>query len=183
MSTNVIADCDSWCITDSGRTAKTTFMWTIKNFKDRPEKKNEYMESLSFSVSGPDDRKTEWYLTLYPKGQYQGKDQDDYVTFYLNGLNDFDVKASYSISIVDSFMKEQKSTSIDPETYDGDFGNAWGGECLITFDELKENSDNLLPDGHLTLLCKLEVFCEDKLYGGSKKSSNKAKINYECKIR
>ena len=183
MSANVIDDCDSWCITDSGRSAKTTFMWTIKNFKDRPEEKNEYILSLIFSVSGPDDRKTEWYMTLYPKGQDQGQGQDDFPALYLNGLNDFNVKARYSISIVDAFKKEQNSTSIDTETYDGGFGNAWGGDRWITFDELKENSDNLLPDGHLTLLCKLEVFGEDKLYGGSKKSSNKAKTNDECKIQ
>ena len=61
--------CDSWCRTASGNTVKHTFMWTIENFLERPEKKNDSIESTVFSVKGPGDMITNWYLDLDPKGQ------------------------------------------------------------------------------------------------------------------
>ena len=33
---------------------------------------------------------------------------------------------------------------------------------------------------YLTILCKLEIVGEDKLFGVSKESFNKTQINYEC---
>ena len=61
--------CDSWCRTASGNTVKHTFMWTIENFLERPEKRDDSIDSTVFSVKGPGDMITNWYLELYPKGQ------------------------------------------------------------------------------------------------------------------
>ena len=178
MSANVVADCDSWCITDR-RSAKTTFRWTIKNFKDRPEEKYDSINSIHFSVPGPtpDDKKTEWYLTLLYITDEEGVD----MMVYLHSLNDFDVEPRCCFSIVDSFKKEQHNHILDPYTFDSE-GDC-SGCCWIKFDELIEDSDNLLPDGHLTLLCKLEVFGQDKLYGGPMNCSNKTNTNDECKMQ
>ena len=69
---------DSWCRTTSGDKASTTFTWTIEDFFDRPEKNGEFMSSSSFTVSGPNDKKTTWKLKLYPRGD--DDDDSDYDT-------------------------------------------------------------------------------------------------------
>ena len=55
---------------------------TIENFLERPEKKNDSIESTVFSVKGPGDMITNWYLDLDPKGQDlepgdEDEDEDD----------------------------------------------------------------------------------------------------------
>ena len=167
---------DSWCRTVAGNTAKTTFMWTIENFNELPEEKHEFIESTKFSVTGPGHGHeiTEWNLRLFPKGEDPDVEQ---VFVCLYSHNDFDVKARGSFSIVDSSEKEQNIYSLALHTYvfvkDG-----WGVD-VIKLDELRNNS-TLLPDGNLKLLCKLEVFGEAELYGGSKNSFNKTQTNDEC---
>ena len=75
-------DCDNWCRTVSANTTKSTFMWTIENFNERPEERNESLKSSEFSVTNPDGKKTKWQLKLFPKGQdpepfYTGKVSSD----------------------------------------------------------------------------------------------------------
>ena len=173
--------CDSWCRTASGKTAKHTFMWTIENFLERPEKRDDSIDSTVFSVKGPGDMITNWYLELHPKGQdLEPGDEEDYphdLPVYLYNEDDFDVKAKAILSILDSSGKEQKIYSLDTQIYESDDG--WGGR-IAEIDELRHDSSTLLPDGNLTILCKLEVFSQDKLYSGSMESFNKTQINNDC---
>ena len=131
-------NCDSWCRTASGNTAKCTFKWTIQHFLERKEQRGEYIESTIFSVTGSDDKETKWFLEFFPKGR-------------------------------DLWVSESKV----PHFRDSSWGENW-------VDKLRNNSNTLLPNGNLTILCKLEIVGEDKLYGGSKESFNKTQINYEC---
>ena len=85
-------DCDDWCRTVYGNTAKKTFLWTIENFMERPEEKDEYIVSSDFTVTGPDGQITEWHLELYPQGENtdtgsgEEPDDGDYVYVYLTSL-------------------------------------------------------------------------------------------------
>ena len=178
-----VIEADSWCRTVAGSTAKTTFMWTIENFNELPEEKEDFIESTKFSVKGPGHGQeiTEWSLRLFPKGTGEGADGDDHLFVSLCSHNNSDVKARASLSIVDSSEKEQNICPLGLQTYDVDekiHSNSWG-EDMIKLDELRSNC-NLLPDGNLKLLCKLEVFGQAKIYSGSKESFNKTKINDEC---
>ena len=178
MSANVqnvkVNRCDSWCRTAFGNIAKHTFMWTIENFLERPEKRDDSIESTVFSVTGPGDMITNWYLDLYPKGE---DDLPCDLSVYLYNTDDIDVKAKAILSILDSSGKEQENYLIDSHIYDSDEG--WGGG-MAEIDKLRLDPSTFLPDGNLTILCKLEVFCQDKLYSGSMKSFNKTQINDEC---
>jgi len=185
MSANVqnvkVNRCDSWCRTASGNTVKHTFMWTIENFLERPEKREEdSIESTVFSVTGPGDMITNWYLELYPKGQdpEPGDDSHD-LPVNLYNKDDFDIKAKAILSILDSSGKEQNIYSLDTHIYESDPDDGWGGR-IAEIDKLRRDSNTLLPDGNLTILCKLEVFSQDELYSGSMESFNKTQINDEC---
>ena len=63
--------CSSWCITDGDKiesgVGKTTFVWRVKNFSARQEKKGEFIKSSSFTVISPNGVATKWKLKLYPK--------------------------------------------------------------------------------------------------------------------
>ena len=186
MSANAIAvnsvnapDCNSWCRTVFGNTVKTTFMWTIENFMERPEKKGDCIESSQFTVTGPDSEITTWYLDLYPKGEIPDPDEEpddgDYIYVYLHSISDFDVRAKGSFSIVDSSKKQQATFHLNLETFSRGEDN-WGGR-VVKVDKLK---NNLLPEGNLTILCNLEIFGEDKTFSGSNQFSNKTAIDDEC---
>ena len=71
MSANIepTAASDNWCRTTKGESVKTMFTWTIEGFLDRKENKfNESLESVCFSVTGPEDRVSKWNMKLYPQG-------------------------------------------------------------------------------------------------------------------
>ena len=39
-----------------------SFKWTIKDFKNRPEKKGEFLSSDNFEIHEPDGRITKWKI-------------------------------------------------------------------------------------------------------------------------
>ena len=57
-----VIESDSWCRTTSGDKASTTFTWTIEDLFNRPEKKGEFIRSSPFTISGPNDKVTNWDL-------------------------------------------------------------------------------------------------------------------------
>ena len=174
-------DCDNWCRTVSANTIKSTFMWTIENFNERPEERNDSLKSSDFSITGPDGKKTNWYLELFPKGQDQDPDPfTDYVYVNLYNKDDFVVKAICSFTIIDSSKKEQDTLTLGPCTFNGLDDYDFWGDNFVKMNKLRNNSRTLLPDGNLTILCTLEVVGQDKLYSGSKESSNKIQMKDEC---
>jgi len=177
-------DCDVWCRTVHGNTAKKTFMWTIENFMERTEEKGDHIESSEFTVTGPDGKITEWHVNLYPKGEEpdpeEEPDDGDYVYVYLYNSSDFSVRAKGSFSIVDSSKKQQKMFHLDPDTYgDDSSSSSWGGR-FVKVDELKSSSSTLLEEGNLTIHLKIEVFGEDKILSGSNQLFYKTAVNDEC---
>ena len=178
------SDCDDWCRTVYGNTVKKTFLWTIENFMERPEEIDEYIVSSQFTLTGPEGKITAWSLQLYPKGENptpeEEPDEDDYVSVYLNNCSDFNIRAKCSFSIIDSSKKKQETFDLEPSKFHhGEHKNtAWGGK-VVQLEELKNNSDTLLPEGNITIFCQVEVIGKDELYSGSK-FSNKTAIQDEC---
>jgi len=179
------ADCDHWCRTAATNSVKTSFMWTIENFLERLEAKNDPLFSSVFSVTGPDNKTTKWVLELHHKGfpDLEPEEDDEHVYVNLNSEDaitadaavPFQIQATATFSIVDSSDKEQETFSKTYSAYTG----AMGG-YLIALDKLRNNSITLLTDRNLKILCKLEVFGHAEIYSGSKESFNKTKIIDEC---
>ena len=63
---------DSWCRITSGDKASTTFTWTIEDLFNRSEKSGEFVQSSTFTLSGPNNKVTNWELRLYPKERGSG---------------------------------------------------------------------------------------------------------------
>ena len=154
--------CSSWCITDgdkieSGVEKKnTTFVWRVKNFSARPEKKGQFIQSDSFSVISPNGVATKWKLYLYPKGDKYAKDEK--FSVYLEIL-DTKARASYKIlisnkngkkmeTLVHSDGKERIFKKRGTET------GGWGVRNALSIDQLKEK---WLFDDVLTLVCEMSV--------------------------
>jgi len=178
------ADCDHWCRTAARNSVKTTFMWTIENFLERPEAKNDPLFSSVLSVTGSDTKITKWVLELHHKGvpDLFPEEDDEHVYVNLNSEDaitaavavPFQIQATATFSLIDSSDKEQETFS---KTYSANTGGM-GGD-IIALDKLRNNSITLLPDGNLQILCKLEVFDQADIFSGSKESFNKTKINDE----
>ena len=114
MSANIHPgfETDNWCRTTRGDTAKNSFSWTIEGFKNWPEKIGEY-ESADFNVIGPNEKTTKWRLELFPKG-YEIENEAE-VELYLVSLNDFKVRAAFSVWIVNSRKEKSQMIKADVE--------------------------------------------------------------------
>jgi len=163
----------SWCRTVLRDKAEATFHWTIEDFKNRPEKCSEKLESTCFNVNGPGDMKTKWKLVLYPKG-YE-KAFADYVGVYLYNEGPDKVMASYKMVIIDRIGNERESckssTTLLEFAKSGKNGSMWGRHKWLKLDELNDQPD-LLPDGNLTIQCTVTVIGPQKILSGSDLSAN-----------
>jgi len=161
-----VIESDSWCRTTSGDKASTTFTWTIEDFFNRPEKKGELIQSSSFTVSGPNDKKTEWMLNLYPRGG-DGFDEED-VTLFLRCKTSENEKAYFSLSIINERNQKEFTRNVTTEVYKRIMEDYHGvGGKLISIEELKDNPQ-LLPNGNLTVVCDLTVYGPEATLSGSK---------------
>ena len=97
----------SWCRITTGDTSEATFRFTIDNFKNRPEKCKEKLQSTCFNVTGQGNLKTKWQLEIYPKGD--GEVYEDYISLYLTNKGQDQVKAKYKMVIIDCAGNERES--------------------------------------------------------------------------
>ena len=158
----------SWCRITAGDTSEGTFRFTIDNFKNRPEKIKECLKSTSFKVNGPGDLETKWKLEIYPKG----KTNEDDIALYLKNKSNVKVKAKYKVDIIDSSGNERESSQSKARDYETHgMGSSWGKNIWLKRERLNDHPD-LLPDGNLTIKCKVTVFGPEKILSGSDFSAN-----------
>ena len=144
----------------SGDQGSTTFTWTIEDFKNHLDKENGMIWSPSFSVTGPNDKKTNWQLTMLSKEPVGHDDVDDNsrdIVLFLEYKDDFDVtdepieKISFSLSILNERFQKEKTKKVIRCISDV------VSNVEISLKEL-EDSPHLLPNGNLTVVCDLTVY-------------------------
>ncbi len=156
----------SWCHTTSGDTAEGTFRWTIDDFKDRPENAGQCLKSVPLTVNGPNQLKTKWELEIYPKGMMDYEDED-YIWVFLSSQNDIKVTATFDLHVIGIDGAEtdmEGETHTDFEEYDEEGSWELGGLWLKR--DTFEDHPDLLPNGNLTLKCKITVFGTERVLSG-----------------
>ena len=106
----------NWCRITSGDTAEATFRFTIDNFKNRPEKCRESVNSSLFNINGPGDLKTIWKFGVFPKGV--DMDSEEYVGLYFNNYGNVKQKAGFKVDIMDGAGKERETFICNPTDFD-----------------------------------------------------------------
>lgn len=164
----------SWCRTTAGDTAEGTFRWTIDNFKNRAEEAGECLKSTTFTVNGPDELKTKWELEVFPKGR---TDNEDFLSLYLSSIDDFKVTAKYDLHVIDEAGMERQTHKGEAYEYDDTNGKykSWGWDMWLKSAEFEDNPD-LLPDGNLTLKCKVTVFGTERVLSGTDKDAGNSDL-------
>jgi len=162
---------DSWCRTTNGDKASTTFTWTIEDFFNRQEAKNESIRSSTFSVAGPNDKVTSWGLMLYPKGD-ENSNHEGWVTLFIVNKNSSPEKVMGSLYILDKESQKYRTRYFTTEQFKTSYDavkkkNANVGWDLISIAEL-QYCPELLPTGNLTVVCDLTVFGPEETLSGSK---------------
>ena len=162
---------DQWCRTTNDETTKTTFTWTIEDFKNRPEKVDEKITSTVFLAKEPNGNTSSWKLVLYPKGQ---KGKENGLSIFLKNWNDFPIKAKYITSILDSSSKKTNTSDHGVHLFDrrNSQDSSWGLHSWVLRKSIFKNND-LLPGGHLTIFCVLTVYGNDNLLSGSRDAERK----------
>ena len=167
---------DHWCTTTSGDTRMTTFTWKIEDFASRLEKTAECLYSSSFSAKKPNKEDSKWQLQLYPKGD---KEPGTHLSIYVRSNNEFSVKAKYDVSILDSSMKKTNELKREILAYDQKTP-AWGFKKWILRENLIKDQQ-LLPNGHLTILLELTVYGTEKVLSGSRNFEEEDKSKTRAK--
>ena len=145
-----------WCRTTFSDSVMTSFTWTIENFQNREEKFKERISSSLISVKGSDNRVSKWVFDIFPKGK----------TWYCNGgvridltsKNDFPVRASWDMCILNRNSKQKFKRSAGSHTFETKEA-AWGFDDVLMQSDM---TDKLLPNGNLTLMFEITVYSEGK---------------------
>ena len=129
-----VIEIDSWCRTTSGEKASTTFTWTVEDFLNHTEQNQEFIESSSFTISGPNDKVTKWALSLYPNEDIDDEGPD-MLGLYLSSKNNSYEKVSLSLSILTERHQKEIIEFMTParykEFFDEDYG-AIGQSAVVT---------------------------------------------------
>ena len=89
-------DYDTLMTTDIIVSDKYKFVWKISNFGARPEKNKEFLKSEEFTIKGPGDKVSKWYVQIFPKGQT--KDVKNHISVFLHNNTNEDIYAKYVMS-------------------------------------------------------------------------------------
>ena len=170
---------DHWCRTSSGDTTVTTFTWTIEDFASLPEKTGKGIGSSTFVAKNPNDKDSEWELDFFPKGLNEL--DGDYLAIFLYSLNDFPVRASFQISILDSSSKKTATWKCKTSLFDQagmkEEDSWYKGIGKWMLREALLNDPQLLPGGHLIILCEVTVYGARKVSSGSRELVDQSKTH------
>ena len=171
---------DHWCRTTSGDKASTTFTWTIEDFSNRPEKKEESIRSSSFTISGPNDKKTTWELRLFPRGDKQSTEEE--TCLFLENKKRTIEKITFELSILNERHQREVTESFTTEEVNLLYQDGYIGIGLSGLGSLEylRNSPHLLPNGNLTVVCNLTVFGPEATLSGSKFPDEKLVTGDDC---
>uniref|UniRef100_A0A0N5CG76 BTB domain-containing protein n=1 Tax=Strongyloides papillosus TaxID=174720 RepID=A0A0N5CG76_STREA len=127
----------------------------IQNFSQRSEKTGEKIISPT-CVIGSKDR-SEWCLYIYPNGDF--KDSKEYVSVFLILLRPGEAKAKFKFSILND--KEEEKNIFYGGVYYYNKDNGWGESKFIKKEFLLNESNGLLINDQLTILCEVEIMNHD----------------------
>ena len=131
-----------------------SFTWTVEDFVNRPERKGDFLSSEIFEIYEPDGRITKWKILFFPKGEGRGQDGD--ISLFLSSLNNFDVKISYVMSILDETGSRQNSfTAKDLEFKGLNYG--WLKFCS---EKTVQENPHWFPKGNFTIACDTTIHSE-----------------------
>ena len=159
-----VNESDQWCRTTGGETMVTPFTWTIEDFESRPEKVNERMFSSTFLAKKPNGKDSMWRLMLYPKGNKA----NNHLSIFLQNKNQFQIRANYRVSILNSNLMRSESWEAGIDLYEAMNSprDALGAKTWTLRETLLKNKD-LLPGGHLSIYCEVTIYGTEKTLSGS----------------
>ena len=140
-------------LTNSKMSVELNQAWTVENFTTFAGKTGASVKSSICSTGLPGA--PEWQVTMYPKGKME--ECSDYISLFVK-LTSWDdklselLKARVKFSILNSNREKEKSKMFD---YEFAVGSSMGSPSFIQIDYLVNNAENLLPNGHLTLIIEI----------------------------
>ena len=149
-------DCDqvSTTIMRKRQTAKATFIWKIKGFK---EQRNEYSQqdyicSADFDMKSPYGNMTSWCLKMFPIGRgLYGADSVKFKIF----VKRRDVAAKVDVSLLSSTGQKMLPWSCQKR----DFVKGEEFEILnCNYLDITDESKKLLPNGEMSVVCDITIY-------------------------
>uniref|UniRef100_A0A0K0FN34 Speckle-type POZ protein-like (inferred by orthology to a human protein) n=1 Tax=Strongyloides venezuelensis TaxID=75913 RepID=A0A0K0FN34_STRVS len=125
------------------------FICSIENFSLRLEKTGEKIKSSTF-VTGWKDR-SEWSLWIYPNGDRE--DSKEYISIFLILKKPDEANVKYRFSILND-KEEEKNVIASEMVKEFVKSKGWGFSKFVRKDFLLDESNGLLINDKLTILCE-----------------------------
>jgi len=142
----------SWCRTE----VKFRYAWKLEKFSEmcKTKKNGEYFSSSMFTMKGPDDKETNWKITLYPKGNKS--ENSDYLSVFLYNESKADVTVAVDFSLLDHHKIPGLHSSSNI-VFNGTPNWGWGQPKFVKLKALKKHSSVWIPKDSLTLICDITI--------------------------
>lgn len=138
------------CVTKL-RKEKISYKWMIQDYHLINMKPKEYMESPIFKSSEND--KFSWRLRFYPQGA--SDESGGFTSFCLEPVSyddsNFSMQCEFLILNGNGCSARKNEIRVLKQV------KLCGTQCLVKNDELFNESNNLLPDNNLTLVCNITL--------------------------
>uniref|UniRef100_A0A0N5BM39 BTB domain-containing protein n=1 Tax=Strongyloides papillosus TaxID=174720 RepID=A0A0N5BM39_STREA len=134
------------------KVTKFSIVGTIENFSQRPEKIGEVIMTSTCVVGGIDV--SEWCLLMYPNGQKE--DLKEYVSVYLGLFEPEKAKIKFGFSVLNNKGEELNVRTVN-RVIDIDNNRQYGFLDFVRRDFLLNESNGLLVNDKLTILCQVEI--------------------------
>eukprot|EP00088_Acartia_fossae_P010839 TRINITY_DN1542_c0_g1_i4.p1 TRINITY_DN1542_c0_g1~~TRINITY_DN1542_c0_g1_i4.p1 ORF type:complete len:428 (-),score=71.75 TRINITY_DN1542_c0_g1_i4:95-1378(-) len=174
-------DSVGWCYTRCKEDTSYSYAWTIEGFRRKMEtfSNGQCLTSHIFKVM-VDGKETAWKLECFPNGKQKvGEDTIGAVSVFLYPMNNHAINRNFSFAI--GFVNEDQSRVMKGkgEHCFRDNQNGWGWLKLVTHQTLKgesrdgrSESEKLLPNDCLNILCVMRFKGEDHTTSGTTKPTN-----------
>ena len=151
-----------------------TYNWIIEDFQNRKEKTGEFLWSDLIEIHEPDGRITKWKFAFFPKGEKQenleNANLEEMPLFIFTSLNHFDIKISFTCSILDaSTGAKKKRFSFKDKLFTRP--SPYIGYAFCKQAEIR-NNPQWFVDGNLTIVCDIDFMSEKTI-----SSPNKANLS------
>uniref|UniRef100_A0A0N5C010 BTB domain-containing protein n=1 Tax=Strongyloides papillosus TaxID=174720 RepID=A0A0N5C010_STREA len=146
-------------------------MCSIEKFPLRTEKTGERVTSRTFIIGCKN--RSEWYLEIYPNGH--NSDSKDYVSVFLMLKKPDKASAKFRFSILNDKKGEKNSITFS-NVRDFVKNMRLGSPRFVRKDFLLNDSNGLLINDKLTILCEIEIIDVKSEYHNNPKTSINATI-------
>ena len=96
--------CDAMSENSIVKSEEFTFVWKISDISSRTEKNGEFIQSPRFTIVGPSNKTTKWFVRLFPRNQ-DSQDANIVAIFFFSETEDLKAQVDKIPAVRKKYLK------------------------------------------------------------------------------